>query len=119
MGLPEAGIFQNVRVVVVLFDFRQKESLDAALQRRDQWAALIAPNRPFSSPLDSTLMSARLRKKLHKFDGGAFLCPPLCLCSDPTNDLADVEGAVRKAVCAVNPSPAPSNEAPQKDCVVV
>ena len=57
-------------------------------------------------------------KKLHKLGGEGFLCPPLCLCNDPTNDLAG-EGAVREAGNAMTPSKAPSNEAPQKDCVVV
>ena len=112
--------FQNVRVVVVLFDFRQKESLDAALQRREQCAALIVPSLAVFITVGLNADEREVAyKKLHKFDGEGFLCPPLCLCNDPTNDLVDVEEAVRKAVCALNPSPAPSNEAPQKDCVVV
>ena len=116
----QPAFFQDVRAVVVLFDFRQKESLDAALQRRERAAALLAPGQAVFIPVG---LNADVRevayKKLHKFDGAGFLCPPLCLCNDPANDLADVEAAVCQAVCALRPSSAPSGGAPPKDCVVV
>ena len=63
---------------VVLFDIRSNESLDVALHRREQYAALIAPSEAIFIPVG---LSADEReaayKKPRKLGGEGFLCPPL------------------------------------------